>query len=540
MFQHHIPSYTTLKQRSDRTLRAINRCKRKADNSFIEKASKKSKEASIHVSHDQDDSEVQIETQQRSRHNEDSDDEAHVTEIQHNEDSEDEVAEIQLNEDSEDEVTEIQLNEDSEDQVTEIQLNEDSEDEFATEIQGCNEDEVSMTEFHHCGNEALASTNENENIVIESEDDLMVQLYQSEYEVCELQFENEVLQSHNLELEKEAETWKENYYECFQSLEVYKTAYTNSLHSMFQLDVLRKTQQFGACFILNDDEKTQFYTGLPSYTVFQTLFTVLKPCAKKEITPKCSMIDEFFLTLTKLRLGLLHKDISYRMSVSEALVSKIFHKWIDLMYRELRQLITWPDRETLRENLPFCFRRHYINVVSIIDCFEIFIERPSSLEARAATYSQYKKHNTVKFLIGISPTGSISFLSKAWGGRVSDKVITQKSGFLDNICYRDVVMADRGFNIADDLAVRSACLEIPAYTRGKKQLSIAEVEKTRQLARVRIHVERVIGLLRNKYKILQDTLPISLIKRPTDKDVTTVDKLVTVAAALTNLSKPVL
>lgn len=90
------------------------------------------------------------------------------------------------------------------------------------------------------------------------------------------------------------------------------------------------------------------------------------------------------------------------------------------MYRELRQMITWPDCETLRKNLPACFKRHYVNVVSIIDCFEIFIERPSSLEARAATYSQYKKHNTVKFLIGISPTGSISFVSKGWGVRVSD------------------------------------------------------------------------------------------------------------------------
>ena len=121
------------------------------------------------------------------------------------------------------------------------------------------------------------------------------------------------------------------------------------------------------------------------------------------------------------------------------------------------------------------------------------------------------KNITVKSLIGVSPTNSISFVSKGWGGRVSDKIITQKSGFLDKICAYDAIMADRGFNIVDDLAIRCATLEVPAYTRGK-QLSIAEVEKTRQLARVRIHVERVIGLLRNKYTILQNTLPISLIK----------------------------
>ena len=159
------------------------------------------------------------------------------------------------------------------------------------------------------------------------------------------------------------------------------------------------------------------------------------------------------------------------------------------MYCELKQLIVWPDPVTLRENLPASFKEKFSSVVCIIDCFEIFIERPQSFQARAATYSNYKKHNTVKILIGITPTGSISFISKAWGGRVLDKVITQKSGFLDKIKYGDVVMADRGFNIHDELAINGARLEIPAFTKGKKQLSREEVEKTRQLARVRIHVE---------------------------------------------------
>ena len=61
---------------------------------------------------------------------------------------------------------------------------------------------------------------------------------------------------------------------------------------------------------------------------------------------------------------------------------------------------------------------------------------------------------------------------------------------------------------------------------------MAEVEKTRQLARLQIHVERVIGLLRNKYTILQGVIPITLIKRPSDTSVATIDKIVTISAAL--------
>jgi len=67
----------------------------------------------------------------------------------------------------------------------------------------------------------------------------------------------------------------------------------------------------------------------------------------------------------------------------------------------------WPDSETLRANLPKAFQKHYSNVKCIIDCFEVFIERPLSFDARAATYSNYKKHNRVKVLIAVSPTGSI-------------------------------------------------------------------------------------------------------------------------------------
>lgn len=83
-------------------------------------------------------------------------------------------------------------------------------------------------------------------------------------------------------------------------------------------------------------------------------------------------------------------------------------------------------------------------------------------------------------LLAISPTGSITFISQARGDRVSDRLITKKSGFLDYICPGDVVMPDRGFSTSYDLAVIGAHLEIPASTR-KKQLSMSGVERKRQL-----------------------------------------------------------
>ena len=62
-----------------------------------------------------------------------------------------------------------------------------------------------------------------------------------------------------------------------------------------------------------------------------------------------------------------------------------------------------------------------------------------------------------------------------------------------------------------------------------------EVEYSKKLSKVRIHVERVIGLIKNKYTILQSTLPISLIKHKCDSDYANIDKILTVCAALINV-----
>ena len=250
--------------------------------------------------------------------------------------------------------------------------------------------------------------------------------------------------------------------------------------------------------------------------------------------------DELVMTLMRLRLGLLLEDLSARFGVTTSVASRIFQKWLNVMFQRLKFLIKWPLREVIEENMPPAFKQLYPKCICIIDCTEIFIDTPKNYKARSITYSNYKKHNTVKFLIGITPCGSISFLSECWGGRVSDKVLTQESGFLNFIKPGDVVLADRGFTIADDLAVYGAKLEIPAFTRGKTQLPQRDVEYSKQLSTVRIHVERVIGHLKSKYCILKGPLPIALLKHRTDTSVANIDKILHVCAALTNLSGSVI
>ena len=165
-----------------------------------------------------------------------------------------------------------------------------------------------------------------------------------------------------------------------------------------------------------------------------------------------------------------------------------------------------------------------------IDCTKVFIERPKSLLNQASTWSDYEHHNTIKFLVGITPSGYISFLSDCYGGRSSDKFITSDSGLYDLLERDDEVMADRGFQIKEEIMLRICSLSVPPGARVKSQMTMAERKKTKDVANLRIHDERAINRIKF-FHILKKMLPIIMLHHA--------DDIVETCAALCNL-KPLL
>ena len=183
--------------------------------------------------------------------------------------------------------------------------------------------------------------------------------------------------------------------------------------------------------------------------------------------------------------------------------------------------------------MPESFKKTYPSTRCIIDCTELFCQRPSSLSSQSHMYSQYKSHVTYKGLIGIAPSGAITFVSQLYEGSISDQEIVKRSGFLQQILWEknDSVMADRGFKIEEDLKPLGVNLNIPSFLEGRDQLSEREVIESQAIASVRIHVERAIERVK-RFRQIRNEIPLTLHG--------SVNQIWTVACLLCNFMSPLI
>ena len=228
----------------------------------------------------------------------------------------------------------------------------------------------------------------------------------------------------------------------------------------------------------------------------------------------------------RLKVGLFVNDLADRFQISNGHVSKIFTTWIHFLYHELPLLFLFPSQSLVRKFMPQQFK-NYPTTRVVIDGTEIFSQVPSSMVSQSQTWSQYKHHNTWKALVGISPNGCITFVSKLLSGRVSDRQQTKECGILDLLDPGDNIMADRGYDIMDILPP-DVHLNIP-YKGQRDQLTAEESEETARIASVRIHVERAIGRVKN-YHLLNGVIPLALSP--------IMDQIFTTCCYLTNFLPP--
>ncbi|XP_004213091.1 uncharacterized protein LOC101237675 [Hydra vulgaris] len=219
--------------------------------------------------------------------------------------------------------------------------------------------------------------------------------------------------------------------------------------------------------------------------------------------------DEVLLTLMRIRLDSPLQDLTFS--------------------RELEPLIYWPaPEETLSFTHPY-FIGDFVYVEGIGDCTEQTIQKSANAKAQYQTYSSYKSRNTLKKLIFCTKGGSISFVSKGYSGSSSDRFITENCNVARRFTPGFIALFDKGFNVQDLFLSRQVKAVIPPFLRSKRQFTPSEVYHCKRIARARIHIERVIGRLK-EYRLLKNTLPITLVPL--------IDNIWIIAAAIVNLQPP--
>ena len=237
----------------------------------------------------------------------------------------------------------------------------------------------------------------------------------------------------------------------------------------------------------------------------------LSPASKPGPRPKLTGVDHLFLFLSWLRLGSPLKHSAWLFDLCKSTASRYIITWANFIYFKLGCVPIWPTKDIVIEAMPECFRDTYPNTRVIIDCTELFCQKPFSLTIQSSLFSHYKDHITYKGLIGISPSGAITFVSELYDGSTSDVEIVKRCGILNKELWSkdDDVMADRGFTIKKQLEPLGVTLNIPSFLAGKDQLSQEEVTESQTIAAVRIHVERAIQRIKY-FRQIRNELPLTM------------------------------
>lgn len=245
----------------------------------------------------------------------------------------------------------------------------------------------------------------------------------------------------------------------------------------------------------------------------------------------CSLKERIALTLCKLRLNLTFLCLGVLFNLNYSTCRHYFYRTVQPLSAILKSGIYWPEKEEIVNKLPSCFAK-YPSTRIILDCTETPVNKPKCLRCRILLYSHYKGRETIKLLIGIAPSGLITYVSKAYGGRASDKSIFLGSNILDRLIpTKDSIMVDKGFLIENECAERFISLIRPPFKRKNKQMSASDANETKSIAAARIHVERAIQRIKI-FKIMSGPIPWKMAPY--------FDNIAIIVASIVNLSPPIL
>ena len=148
-------------------------------------------------------------------------------------------------------------------------------------------------------------------------------------------------------------------------------------------------------------------------------------------------------------------------------------------------LIKWPLTSIGPNHPPYNFLP---NSVAIIDETEMFIQCPTNLSTQMASYSDYRCHTTVKYLVAIDTSQECLYLYPLF---FLEMQVTNLQ--LNTMVYWTIkyLVKDKGYTTMDLFAQKICFLTIPSFLACGK-FGAKEAMESRLIARMRIGVENAI------------------------------------------------
>lgn len=284
------------------------------------------------------------------------------------------------------------------------------------------------------------------------------------------------------------------------------------------------------CNFITSDASLITLTGLNSQQMLDKIVESVCLIYKDQRVHKLSVKDRVILTFVKMKWNLSYALLGIFFGLTPTLCRTYLFRMIKLLSSVLKAVIEFPSMNEIRQNIPICFEE-FKDTQIVLDCTEIYTQIPKCLCCRIRFYSHYKGAQTVKFMTGVSPAGLITFISKPYGGRASDKIIFENSNLIDKLEENSSIMVDKGFLIDSICAEHNIKLYRPPFLRSKKQLDENESQYNTKIAAARVHIERTNQRIKI-FKVLSGKLPWGLVH--------CVEDIFIIACAVTNLSAPIL
>lgn len=146
-------------------------------------------------------------------------------------------------------------------------------------------------------------------------------------------------------------------------------------------------------------------------------------------------------------------------------------------------------------------------MVAIWDATYIYVEKSLNHQFQKQTYNSHKKRNYVKPMVCVASDGTIictvgPFMATENDATIMTKIIPENIPAMRNFMTNDLMLVDRGFrDCVEDFEEKGFQVRIPAHAAGTQQLSTIEANRTRFVTKCRFEVERINGVMKNKFKI---------------------------------------